>query len=78
MDSQANTDSRIYDGYYRKTGKPMRKTAFSIFEYQYEKLRTLYDGTSAIVIRLLLEKFLAGEYPEIEQQLEELKKQSLS
>ena len=67
-------DTRIFDGYHRKTGKPGRNAAFFIFVDQHEQLRTRYVGMASIVVRLLLEKFLNGELPEIDQQLQELKK----
>lgn len=76
MDNRQAHDTRIFDGYRRKTGKKSVSTGFFIFEEQNQILRTQYVGTASIVIRLLLEKFLSGGLPEIEQQLEDLKQQS--
>jgi hypothetical protein len=76
MEDRQTHDMRIFDGYRRKTGKKCMTTGFFIFEEQNQILRTRYVGTASIVIRLLLEKFLSGDLPEIEQQLESLKQQS--
>jgi hypothetical protein len=67
-------DPRIFDGYHRTTGKPGRNAAFYIYQEQHDRLRTQYAGVASIIVRLLLEKFLDGQLPEVEQQLEELKK----
>jgi hypothetical protein len=75
-DQTARTPILIFDGYHRKTGKRSIRTTFKIFEDQQNILKRKYVGYSSVIIRILLEKFLGGELPDVEEQLEKLKKQA--
>ena len=77
MDDQVTPlPTLVYDGFHRRTGKRSVNTAFRIYEDQYKSLKRKYVGYSSVVIRLLLEKFLSGELPDVEVQLEKLKQQA--
>jgi len=76
-DRAAHTPLLIFDGFHRRTGKRSINTAFRIYEDQNKILKRKYVGYSSVIIRILLEKFLAGELPDVETQLEQLKQQAI-
>ena len=67
---------RVFDGFHRRTGRVSINTAFRIYEEQYKILKRKYEGNASVIIRILLDKFINGELPDVEVQLEKLKKQA--
>lgn len=59
---------RRFDGWYRTTGAKTIQTGFRIYKSQLERLKLEYEGNTSALVRFLLEKYFAGELPEIEAQ----------
>lgn len=59
---------RRFDGWYKTTGQKTIQAGFRIYLEQHKKLKKEYEGNTSALVRLLLEKYFAGEFPEIEAQ----------
>lgn len=64
---------RIYDGFYRKMGRASKNTTFRIYTDQWYILKRKYGGNVAVIVRLLLDRFIKGELPDVEVEYNKLK-----
>lgn len=62
---------RVFDGFYRKQGRKTKQATFRVYEEDFVKLKADYPENMGLVIRILLEQFLAGKLPDIETKVKQ-------
>jgi len=70
--STTPTSTRLFDGFHKTTGQKTRMTGVRIYQSQFDTLTERYNGNISVLVRLLLEKYLAGELPTVTQEFEQL------
>jgi hypothetical protein len=64
--SQAPGTPRAFDGFYRKPNKKTKMATFRIYEEDFVKLKTDYEGNMGLLVRVMLEQFFQGKLPSVE------------
>lgn len=64
--------TRLFDGFHKKTGRKTKFTGVRIYLTQFEELTERYPGNISVLMRLFLDRYLAGELPELQKEFEQL------
>ena len=73
MPAESNsTKNRIFDGHFRKPEKKTVTMTLRVFEDQADIMKEKYEGNSSVIVRLLLDRFLKGLEPEVEDKYKKM------